>query len=360
MILYKEKMTKKIFIILCILFSLWTLPSVSFAQEEETATSEEETRAITAEQVVQIPPSGNTTAQTPSRFENYKTLTCIPILTTYTNGVDSKAGCTIKLTSNGAGLGSFLSKMYNFGIGLAIALTILRIVYGGFLYSTQEAITGKSKAKQIIQNAFIGLFLVLGSWLILNTISPDILKFAVNLKPIDKATLSSISSNTSNPISGETKNTPNTTGSCSSLNQQDIKAIQGSFSLRKDLADKFNTMESAARSAGVSIQVTSAYRTPQDQERIWRQYNCKNIGGRSVCPGGKLVALPCSEGGRGSSHTDATAFDVYLGTSPLCKNGGSLQACTHPTAVWLKANAHKFGFKNSLDKDPIHWSESGR
>jgi LAS superfamily LD-carboxypeptidase LdcB len=28
--------------------------------------------------------------------------------------------------------------------------------------------------------------------------------------------------------------------------------------------------------------------------------------------------------------------------------------------VWLKANAHKFGFKNSLDKDPIHWSESGR
>lgn len=349
-------MTKKFFIILCILVSFW-IPSASFAQEEAIL-SDDEAIAVTSEQVVQIPSSSaNGSGTPPSRFENYKTLTCIPVLTKKIGGSNE---CMVNLSSNGVGLGSFLSKLYNFGIGFAIALTILRIVYGGFLYATQEAITGKSKAKDIIRNAFIGLFLVLGSWLILNTISPDILKFAINLKPIDKAVVQSISSNSSNPSSGGGTYSPNTSGSCAPLNQQDLQAVQGSFYLRKDLAQKFGSMEAAARSAGVSIQVTSSYRADSKQEQIFRSYNCSVVNGRSSCPAGKLVALPCSMGGRGSSHNNATAIDIYLGSSSECKNGGSLQACNHPTAKWLKQNAASFGFKNSLDKDPIHWSESGR
>jgi hypothetical protein len=56
------------------------------------------------------------------------------------------------------------------------------IIIAGFQYMYQESIDGKSDAKQRITNAFIGLFVMLGSYILLKTINPDLVNFDVTLK----------------------------------------------------------------------------------------------------------------------------------------------------------------------------------
>jgi RHS repeat-associated protein len=48
------------------------------------------------------------------------------------------------------------------------------IVIGGFQYISSDAIMKKSEGKQRIQDAVIGLVLVISAWLILNTINPNL------------------------------------------------------------------------------------------------------------------------------------------------------------------------------------------
>jgi len=54
-------------------------------------------------------------------------------------------------------------------------LAVLRVITGGFKYMTTEAIGAKGDARETIQGAVFGLILLLGSWLILNTVNPQIL-----------------------------------------------------------------------------------------------------------------------------------------------------------------------------------------
>ncbi len=147
-----------------------------------------------------LPEGGSTGNIDKQEFSTYTALTCIPYLTKNKN---SEGKCTVPLnTASSGGLNSLLAKSYNIGIGIAIALTILRIVYGGFLYSTVEAAGRKSDAKKIIQNSLLGLLLALGSWLLLNLISPDLTKFALNITKVDVKTINNLNSGapvTTNP-----------------------------------------------------------------------------------------------------------------------------------------------------------------
>lgn len=71
--------------------------------------------------------------------------------------------------------GSYLSKIYILGIGLAGVLAVLVIVIGGIQYiGSGMSPSGKTDAKEKITNAILGLLLALISWLILNTIDPNL------------------------------------------------------------------------------------------------------------------------------------------------------------------------------------------
>jgi hypothetical protein len=78
--------------------------------------------------------------------------------------------------SAGGGLGSFLKQIFNWGIGIAVTLTILMIIFGGVQYMTTDAIFKKEEGKKRITGAVAGLLLSLSGWLILNQINPNILK----------------------------------------------------------------------------------------------------------------------------------------------------------------------------------------
>jgi len=75
-------------------------------------------------------------------------------------------------------------------------LAVIMIIWGGIQYMSTDAISGKSEAKNTIQNAIWGLLLAISAWLILNTINPDLVKFNLNIEPIKPSTTSDTSSTT--------------------------------------------------------------------------------------------------------------------------------------------------------------------
>jgi hypothetical protein len=106
---------------------------------------------------------------------SYETLVKIPGL-----GKQNASGTNVvDICANS--LGQYLQVGFNYFIGIAIALAVVMIIYGGVLYATTDAVSGKSEGKKVIQDAAYGLALALGSWLILYTINPDLLKFQLDI-----------------------------------------------------------------------------------------------------------------------------------------------------------------------------------
>lgn len=70
--------------------------------------------------------------------------------------------------------GQYISGMFKLSIGIAIVLAVFQLSRGGFTYLTTEAFTGKASARQIINNALIGLVIAFLSFLILEFINPDL------------------------------------------------------------------------------------------------------------------------------------------------------------------------------------------
>jgi hypothetical protein len=66
----------------------------------------------------------------------------------------------------------YISKLYTFGIGIGGILAVLMIVMGGIYYSVSGAVDKKSEGKDMITSALLGLLILLGSYVILQTVNP--------------------------------------------------------------------------------------------------------------------------------------------------------------------------------------------
>lgn len=86
---------------------------------------------------------------------------------------------------------------------------------------------------------------------------------------------------------------------------------------------------SAMRSAGVTFQLNSAFRTQADQTRLYNCYRTKS------CNNGNLAARPGY-----SRHQNGIAFDI--------NQGGN-------TYAWLSSNASKYGFVRTVSSERWHW-----
>lgn len=90
-------------------------------------------------------------------------------------GVGTESNGTTKISN----LAQYITGMFKFLIGLTALLAVIMIIFGGIEYMTTDVISNKSAGKERIKNAILGLLLAVGSWLILNTIDPDILKIKI-------------------------------------------------------------------------------------------------------------------------------------------------------------------------------------
>jgi hypothetical protein len=120
-------------------------------------------------------------AQTPDN--TYTVLAPLPCI-----GSDQDCNKTATQTE----LKDYLPGMFKLLIGLSAAFAVLMIVIGGFQYMSTDAIQGKSNGKERIKNAIFGLVLVIGAWLILATINPNLLSLNLNIEPVSTTANSAI------------------------------------------------------------------------------------------------------------------------------------------------------------------------
>lgn len=106
---------------------------------------------------------------------------------------------------NSGSLAIFFNNLYKFCIGLAAALAVIMIIWGGLEISTQDSISKQGAGKEKIQNAIYGLILVLSPVLVFSIINPAILNLSLNLRPLDTA---SVQPNTTLPLDATNGNIP--------------------------------------------------------------------------------------------------------------------------------------------------------
>ena len=113
------------------------------------------------------------------------------------------------------------------------------------------------------------------------------------------------------------------------------KSDGGRVRLFIDASLALDNLLSAATHSNINFKVNSAYRTYNDQARVFKD-NCSNSIGTGRCqvkPGKNSAAQAGT-----SNHGFGLAVD-------LANTGGTKLTTSMPEYVWMKNNASKFGFK---------------
>lgn len=79
------------------------------------------------------------------------------------------------------GLGLYVNALYRLSISIAALLAVIKIVAAGAKYMLSDIVPAKEDAKKDIQGALIGLLIVIGAIVILNTVNTDLTDVNFNL-----------------------------------------------------------------------------------------------------------------------------------------------------------------------------------
>jgi len=83
-----------------------------------------------------------------------------------------------------AKIGECVSQVYIWSLGAAGILALLMIVIGGYVTMTAAGNAERAtRGKSYITSSLIGLALLIGAYLLLNTINPDLTNFNLDLNP---------------------------------------------------------------------------------------------------------------------------------------------------------------------------------
>jgi hypothetical protein len=163
----------------------------------------------------------------------------------------------------------FLPRFIKLIIGLATALAVVMVIYGGFQYILTAAPGGKSSARETIENAIWGLLLAIGAWLILYTVNPKLVELNLNIEPQEIRTTTGTSGGGGGPTG---------TGACSNCVTFDSLGIPTSGSADgKSIAPYFGQKLAALNNNlklnNISWNVTEGY-----PPSVAHKSGCHNIG----------------------------------------------------------------------------------
>ncbi len=88
-------------------------------------------------------------------------------------------GTAIGSKKSVGGINEYIVASYNYALQIVFVMAMIMVVYGGFRYLTGSAFEDVSRGKQIIQDAVIGMMIVLGAYLLLSTVNPATLRLHV-------------------------------------------------------------------------------------------------------------------------------------------------------------------------------------
>jgi hypothetical protein len=101
--------------------------------------------------------------------------------------VGTNGQCVTKTGSDN--LARYINSLYKLIVASAAVLAVLQIVMGGFSYVSTDAISNKEEGKHTIKMALGGLLLIFASYIILNTINPQLVDLKVVNDPLRSAGL---------------------------------------------------------------------------------------------------------------------------------------------------------------------------
>lgn len=113
----------------------------------------------------------------------------------------STSAITIGASGDGGILG-ILQRIFTLMLVTAIVLAVVFMIIGGARYATGDTLSGKMGGREIITNAITGLLFALLSWLLLNVVNPDLLRFTLYLPNIGKDLVRGTGSNPIGSITG--------------------------------------------------------------------------------------------------------------------------------------------------------------
>jgi hypothetical protein len=117
-------------------------------------------------------------------------------LTGASGGNSSGALSQFFSNASSGGLVGFFNTLFTMALSVGAILAVLRLGYAGWLYMSSDSFGKKSDAKEVIFGAILGLLLLMGVWVILHQINPNLL----NLNILQN--ISGSSSGSSNTSSG--------------------------------------------------------------------------------------------------------------------------------------------------------------
>ncbi len=134
----------------------------------------------------------------------------------------------------------------------------------------------------------------------------------------------------------------------------ELVSIGSGYRLRKSAATKFQAMIAAARSSGVNITTISAFRSVEDQKRLFFGVGAQR--GQVPEKRAEVSAPP-----KYSEHH--TGYAIDLGDSSVPATNLNQNFDTTPAYKWLKTHAATYSFELSFPKDniqkvsyePWHW-----
>ncbi len=214
-------------------------------------------------------------------------------------------------------LGEYLASIFRMSLVVVVILAVLMIVFHGIALTVTASAGKKSDHKDGVKNAIFGLLLAMGSWLLLNTISPNLASnLSINIPNVTlEGDAESISTSPVNTSSGTI------TGLTLPSDMGLFCPLSGGSSSVPSIIDSFNN-KVTYRWGGKGSDLPSGSSFPlSPNESNNGQYMCTNNGQsvpcRNFCPDNS-VCLDCS--GFVNHVRKCAGLSIYSGTSSMTQS----------------------------------------
>ena len=283
-----------------------------------------------------LDPTSNTCIDPPANKTTKTTYTMLaPLPGLGLDGTDKTIDTAYDATNNPCPFGYYLNIMIKLFLGICGVLAVIMIIWGGVQYMTNELISNKEEGRKSITNAIFGLLLALGSYIILNTLNPDLLNICLNNLPLAEITISPETTETTIGAEGKT----------TIVNGQTLTACD---------TGELTTINFM----GSQIQVNKAVSSElQDIDTNWNNTNdqaVKDYGINSVL--GYNCRSVKNQPTKTSAHAFGIAIDINPGTNPYSSTTCSTDMPPGFVKLFTDKGWGWGGNWNSI-KDPMHFSK---
>lgn len=241
-------------------------------------------------------------------------------------------------------LGDYLNIIIKFAIGFAGALAVIMMVLGGIQYMSTDALSGKSEGRERITYALGGLLLALASFLILNTINPNLVNLKLGIRAVDIA----YEEEAYDPFGFKDDSGPLPVGAVAQCPEGivNIETSGGNMYVCQRISAQVQAMINDAWGDGVKLS-GGGFRTAEEQIAL-RAQNC---GEENIYNQDAICKPPTAYPGY-SNHESGLAIDFRC-------DGVGINSQSSPCFVWL-ANKSNNSTLINFSKEPWHWSVDGK